>query len=69
MHHPVADGVRLAGEDKAGLQFAGLQRVCDVHIHFALHQFGLASGAHAALAGVGQVHAVVDAGIEDVFPF
>ena len=37
-----------------------------VHVDLALDEPGLAGGAYAVLAGVGQVHALVQAGVEDV---
>ena len=39
----------------------------EVHVHLALDEFCLAGGAHTVLAGVGQLHALVETGIEDVF--
>ena len=54
-HHLITDGMGLAGQDEALLDFTGLQAMGDVHVHLAFQQFGLAGRADATLAGIGQV--------------
>src|SRR6185369_4536158 len=65
--HLVRTWPRLAGQDKACLQFPRLQRIIDFHLRVALDQLGAAGRAHAALAGERQIHAGAQGGIQDGF--
>src|SRR3954453_2254571 len=54
-HDPLRRWLGLTGQDKAGFQLPGFQRVVDIHRRLTLHQFCTAGRAHAALAGEGQI--------------
>ena len=60
------DRSRLARQHEAGLDLPGLQRIVDVHDHFALHHLAAAGAAHAALAGIGKLHALLVGRVDDV---
>src|SRR3954447_26479378 len=64
-HDPLRRSLGLRGQTKASLQLPGFQRVVDVQRRLALHQFGTAGRAHAALAGEGQIDSGAQCGMKD----
>src|SRR5215471_15421221 len=65
VHHDLfRNRLGLAGQDETRVELPGLQRIVDVHLGPALDQLGPAGGAHATLAGEGQIDPGTQGGIE-----
>ena len=65
-NHCITHRVCLAGQNKALLNLPWFKPVGDIHINLTLKQLCLAGRAHATLAGIRQIHALINAGVEDV---
>ena len=58
-------GDGMAGEDEALGDFFIFETPPNVHFDFSFDEFGFAGAAHAAFAGIGQIGALVEGGIEN----
>lgn len=63
-HHALRLASGLAGEDETLVDFPLFERVVFVHADFAFDHFGAAGAADAAFAGIGQIEAGIEGGVE-----
>lgn len=56
--------MRLAGKNKTARQFFRFQSVVDIHGYFSFHQFGTAGATYATFAGVWEVGALLQSGVQ-----
>src|SRR6185437_16449581 len=63
-HQLVADRKALAAEHEAARHFVVFEREVRIHVHLAVDNLAAAGGAHAALARVRQVYALLQRRIE-----
>ncbi len=54
----------LTSEDESFLHFFLFQSPVHIHLHFTFREFRFAGAAHPAFAGIGQVRALLQRGIE-----
>ena len=62
----VGDRIALAAQDESARDLVVLEREIDVHVDFAFDELGAAGRAHAALARIGQLDALLQRRVEDV---